>query len=301
MLSIMADRLGFRDGVLVADRVGGGGLTGPYHVSIGLICADTEQDVVAQLTERAIALGYEPGRHPGMLWKYSGTIRVMRFVKSDSIPDPEFATVAPGEPVYGMLVPERAAGVLATVHIGATMTDGGRRDLKTLNAGTAARMAELGISVAGPPSWQRFWFWWWIRAWRRRKLTWAAWRLGAYRGRVVANWFVGGDAVGPYSFGIATIRPGDGPLLIAQIAANASSLGLSLGHGLAGIAERFDTERPEKMIVSAISFGPGERLLASADSPAFLVPPGSSGIVVTITDPIAGHSIAGRPGDEPYS
>lgn len=283
MLSAVADRLGLRDGVLVADRMSGGGMTGPYHVPIGLICCGSQEETVQRLTRRAGALGYELGRHPGTGWKPEGIGTMCRFIRDEALPEPEFGTVAPGGSVYGIVVPEGATGVLADVGIGVTMTDG-HRILGTLNEATVARMAELGVDVdAGRPGWwQRFWCWWWIRAWRRRKLAWAAWRLRAYRGRVVGNWFVGGDAVGPYSFGIATVGRGDGRQRVERIAARAGTLGYVLGRGLGEQPEHLGTARARRgtVVVNAISYGPGAKVTASAGES---VPEGCSAVIVTVT------------------
>jgi hypothetical protein len=280
MLSAVAGRLGLRNGVLVVDRMGGGGLTGPYQVAIGLIRTGSEEDTARDLTQLASDLGYELGRHPGMTWRYKGTARVCRFVRSDAMPDPEIATVAPGGSVYGVTVPEGATGVMANVGIGGTMTDGGRRDLNTLNPVTAARMADLGVNVVPPRSWQRFWCWWWIRTWRRRRLAWAAWRLGAYRGCVIASWFIGGEAVGPYSFSIATVRSGDSSHLLAQFAARARALGFSPGIGLAAAAEHRDVVPAGRTVVSVTTYAPGEKVTDSMDPP---VQSGSTGVIVTVT------------------
>jgi hypothetical protein len=167
MLSAVADYLGLRDAVLVADRISGG--FDPYGVGIGLLCAETDEQVLQRLLGRAAAMGYELGRHPGMVQlatdpdiEFHGS-RMRHFERIFSLPNPDISLYAPGRSVYGITVPAGATGIKAEIDIGPTMTEGGYRGLKGLNPETVARMAELNIDVT-PPSWQRFGFWLAIRA-----------------------------------------------------------------------------------------------------------------------------------------
>jgi hypothetical protein len=279
LLSATADAVGGRDGALVTDRMSGGGITGGFQMNLALIRPGTVPDVMRSFARRAAELGLERDPHAplstadaadGPYW-YSG---------ARTLPRVAFAFVRPGGALDGLPVPEGSVGVAIGVQPGFTMSaEDGRHRAKAPNPAARTHLAQLGIDIEPPPGWQRFWYWWWARLAVRCRLSWTARRLGAGRGTPLAVWLVGGELVGPYTFGVMSVQQGTYAEVADRIADRAGRRGYRVASGDAASPARSFTAAPGRPVLHLAGYGPGE----AVDLNGGTVPAGSTAVIVTLT------------------
>ena len=279
LLSATADAAGGRDGALVTDRMSGGGLAGGFQMNLALIRPGSVPDVRRSLAQRVADLGLERDRYApmstansadGPYW-YSGP---------RSLPRVGFAFVHPGDAVDGIPVPEGSVGVAIAVAPGFTMSaEDGSHSLKAPNAAARTHLARLGIDIEPPPGWQRFWYWWWARLAVQARLSWMARRLGAYRGIPVASWLVGGELVGPYTFGVMSIQPGTPSEVADRITNRARRSGYRATSGDVVPCSHSFAATTGNLVLHLVTYEPGE----AVDLNDGAVPDGSTAVIVTLT------------------
>lgn len=261
MLSAVADALEAREGVVLTDVPGGGGLAGGHNLTVTSIRPGPPEQMVATLVRAAERLGYERDERlrgrtvngPNLYW--------YRFLDVPMLPHLAFTIARPGEQVDGFAVPEGSVGVRFNLSAGSTSFENGR-SLGTLSQATKSHLKERGVDFTPPPTWQRFWYWCWARSAIRARVAWTARRIGGFKGRPLATWFFGAELAGPYTLGVATIRSGEPPRALEAI-----ELAVQRSHAREGAD------------IGLVAYGPGEFVDPAAPS----VPDGSAGVIVTVT------------------
>ena len=287
LLSAVADALGARDGVVLADDTG---REFAATQNVVVLMPRDRQQAVDTFTRRAQALGYRPSEAATPLGAPPG--RALGFEPSPVLPQIQayvcdagepmlLHTLDPAKPALRFVVPDGACGIYLQMRVGATQQSPLVGDASSPTVAAREHLSNLGIDITPPtPEYLR-------RRWRRERLTIragledAARRIGAKRGRVVRSSHLGPAGVGPYTFVVGTIQRADPDELAERVAADAGRL----ANPAAAPAINILTYRPgQPMIVVSSAL--------QRDEPRALVsiPDGHAGLLVGLTrqtsDPI---------------
>jgi len=288
-MSSFAGGFGARDGVLRTDLLTGGPVSGGFIHRLVVIRPEPPDEAAKALLARAAEMGYERHlRGPNIVGPAADSDDWYRFQNIKTQPRLSFKICPPGTKIVGfgtllgedrLIVPEGASGIIMSIDAGFTMTDG-RKQFKSMTPETRARMAELGINADPPPSWRRFWFWWWARVAQRLRLNWTAWRLRGFRGELVAHWKTGGPTIGPYTVGALTLRRGEPGRVIEAFTKRAQRLGYTVISDPDGTDGRHPVfaAPPGRPMLSLATYLPGERVTTDR-----VVPVHNLGIIMTLT------------------
>jgi hypothetical protein len=270
MLCAVADALGARDGVVVTDRLSPtSGITDQYTQWVVMIRPGRPEEVLGTLDGNARALGYVRDNRPRPAPVTMAPRSFYRYERVRHLPDLVFALASPGE-LRGFAVPEGRVGVAVDIRTGMTESEDGAGFSKAPNTATRIHLAGSGVDITPPPRARPF-TWWVARVTMQARLGWAMHRLGAYRGRLVATWLVGGEFTGPYTLGVMTIRRGTTPAVLDGLIARAAKKGYRYGaHGPAA---------PRTPVLNLTTYKSGEVI----DADGRRVPDESIAIMATLT------------------
>jgi hypothetical protein len=270
MLSAVAGALGARDGVVVTDRLSPtSGITDQYTQWVVTIRPGRPEEVLGTLDGNARALGYV---RDDRSWPAPATIAPRFFYRYERVrhlPDLAFALASPEE-LRGFAVPDGWVGVVVDIRTGMTESEDGAGFSKAPNTATRIHLAGSGVDITPPPR-ARPLTWWVARVAMQARLHWAMRRLGAYRGRLVATWLVGGEFTGPYTLGVMTIRRATTPAVLDGLIARAAKMGYHQGAHV--------PTAPRTPVLNLTTYKSGEVI----DADGRRVPDDSVAVIVTLT------------------
>ncbi|QMU67590.1 hypothetical protein [Streptacidiphilus sp. P02-A3a] len=272
----MVDSLGARDGTILVDRVGGGGITGTFRVDLSVIFPGDPEGVGRTLADRAQQLGYERDAR-NLLGRDDE--ETFRFYRPVMLPELFFKLVPPGAALDGIVVPAASSGVMVSVNAGMTLTSEQGLRLKLPTPRTRAYLTDLGIDFEPPPGWQRFWYWWWARLAVQAHLARTARRLGAHRRGALTAWLVGGELVGPYTFGVAGMYKGTRQEVIKDVVKRASRAGYLPLPATSQAHDPTFSGQPGRPALHLTTYGPGAAIFPGGRT----VPIGFTGMIMSLT------------------